>query len=112
MTLGEKLKEARKQAGLSQGQLSEKLNVSRSAVAKWETDNGIPDVDNLKSISYLLNVSVDYLLDDGENMDKTTVKEPIVLSKYEGSRKAKKDKIIREKYLCKFTRITIALFIL
>lgn len=46
MTLGEKLKEARKQAGLSQEQLSEKLGVSRSAVAKWETDNGIPDVDN------------------------------------------------------------------
>lgn len=42
MTLGEKLKEARKQAGLSQEQLSEKLGVSRSAVAKWETDNGIP----------------------------------------------------------------------
>lgn len=37
MTLGEKLKEARKQAGLSQEQLSEKLGVSRSAVAKWET---------------------------------------------------------------------------
>ena len=44
MTLGEKLKIARKQAGLSQEQLSEKLGVSRSAVAKWETDNGIPDV--------------------------------------------------------------------
>lgn len=51
MTLGEKLKEARKQACLSQEQLSEKLGVSRSAVAKWETDNGIPDVDNLKVLS-------------------------------------------------------------
>ena len=46
MTLGEKLKESRKKSGLSQEQLSEKLGVSRSAVAKWETDNGIPDVDN------------------------------------------------------------------
>ncbi len=50
MTLGEKLKEARKQAGLSQEQMSQKLNVSRSAIAKWETDNGIPDVENLKAI--------------------------------------------------------------
>lgn len=58
MTLGEKLKEARKQAGLSQEQLSEKLGVSRSAVAKWETDNGITDVDNLKILSKLLNVSI------------------------------------------------------
>lgn len=70
MTLGEKIKEARKQAGLSQEQLSEKLGVSRSAVAKWETDNGIPDVDNLKVLSKLLTVSVDYLLDDGEVLNE------------------------------------------
>lgn len=68
MSLGEKIREHRKQVGLSQEQLSEKLEVSRSAVAKWETDNGIPDVDNLKVISKLLNVSIDYLLDDGEVM--------------------------------------------
>ena len=39
MTLGEKLRNARKQEGLTQEQLSEKLGISRSAVAKWETDN-------------------------------------------------------------------------
>lgn len=98
MTLGEKIKEARKQAGLSQEQLSEKLGVSRSAVAKWETDAGIPDVDNLKALSCLLNVSIDYLLDDGKNMDKLVIKEAIDLSKYNGSHKAKKDKCVREKY--------------
>lgn len=42
MTLGEKIKEVRRQAGLSQEQLSEKLGISRSAVAKWEIDKGIP----------------------------------------------------------------------
>lgn len=99
MTLGEKLKEARKQAGLSQEQLSEKLNISRSAVAKWETDKGIPDVDNLKALSQLLDVSIDYLLNDGEDLDKAVIKEPIDLSQYgKGNRKVKKDKIVREKY--------------
>ena len=49
MTLGEKIKEARKQCGLSQEQLAEKMTVSRSAIAKWETDKGLPDVDNLKA---------------------------------------------------------------
>lgn len=63
MTFGEKLKEARKKIGLSQEQLAEKLNISRSAVAKWESDIGIPDVSNLKSIAKLLNVSIDSLLD-------------------------------------------------
>lgn len=99
MTLGEKLKEARKQAGLSQEQLSEKLNISRSAVAKWETDKGIPDVDNLKALSQLLDVSIDYLLNDGADLDKAVIKEPIDLSQYgKGNRKVKKDKIVREKY--------------
>ena len=49
MTFGEKLKNARKEAGLSQEQLAEKLSVSRSAVAKWESDKGMPDIDNLKA---------------------------------------------------------------
>ena len=54
MTTGEKIRDARKSAGLSQENLSEKLGVSRSAVAKWEADNGIPDTDNLKALSELL----------------------------------------------------------
>ena len=38
MTFGEKLKDARKNAGLSQEELSSRLGVSRSAIAKWETE--------------------------------------------------------------------------
>lgn len=38
MTFVEKLKKARKEAGFSQEQLAEKMSVSRSAVAKWESD--------------------------------------------------------------------------
>lgn len=99
MTLGEKIKEARKQSGLSQEQLSEKLGVSRSAVAKWEAGNGIPDVDNLKVLSQLLEVSIDFLLDNGEELNKSVIKEAINLSLYDGkSRREKKDKVIREKY--------------
>ena len=41
MTFGEKIREARKDAGLSQEQFAEKMSVSRSAVAKWESDRGI-----------------------------------------------------------------------
>ena len=64
MTLGEKIREARRKCGLSQEQLAEKLSVSRSAIAKWETDKGLPDVGNLKILARLLNVSVDHLLDE------------------------------------------------
>ena len=99
MTLGEKIKEARKQCGFSQEQLAEKLAVSRSAVAKWESGNGLPDVDNLKALAQLLNVSVDYLLDDGEVIDEVVMREPYNLSDYgKGIKKKKKDRVIREKF--------------
>ena len=59
MTLGEKIRYARKHCQLSQEQLAQKLCVSRSAIAKWETDKGMPDVENLKMLSRLLNISLD-----------------------------------------------------
>lgn len=99
MTLGEKIKTARKNAGLTQEQLAQKLTVSRPAITKWETDKGIPDVENLKAISILLNVSIDYLLNDGREIDLNVTKEPIDLSAYGKGRKKKiKDRILREKY--------------
>ncbi len=99
MTIGQKLKEARKQAGLSQEQLAEKMAVSRSAVAKWEANNGLPDVDNLKALAALLNVSIDYLLDDGEAIDSGVIREAYNLSDYgKGIKKKKKDLVIRDKY--------------
>lgn len=99
MTLGKKIKEAIKGLGLTQEQMAEKLMVSRQAVTKWEADKGIPDVENLKSISKLLNVSIDYLFDNGQDMNKSVIRESIDLSNYgKGRRKTQKDKVIRDKY--------------
>lgn len=95
MTIGEKIKEARKSAGLTQEQIAEKLMVSRQAITKWESDKGIPDVENLKAISTLLNVSIDYLLDNGQDMDTFVIREPIDLSK---GKKNIKTNIVLEKY--------------
>lgn len=89
MTFGEKLKDARKEAGLSQEQFAEKMNVSRSAVAKWETDKGMPDVNNLKVMAQLLNVSVDYLLDEDEKISFNEIKEAINLNDYNKSGKCR-----------------------
>ena len=100
MTLAEKLKEARKNAGLTQTELAEKLCVSRQAITKWEAGNGIPDVENLKALSQVLNVSIDFLLDEGEALEKTVIKEPIDLKDYakEGKLKSKKDAAVYSKY--------------
>ncbi|MBR6957545.1 MAG: helix-turn-helix transcriptional regulator [Erysipelotrichaceae bacterium] len=89
MTFGEKLRNARKEAGFSQEQLAEKLSVSRSAVAKWETDNGMPDVGNLKAIATLLNVSIDYLLDKDEKITFNEIREPIEIESFEKTGKCR-----------------------
>lgn len=99
MTIGEKIKEARKQAGLTQAQMAEKLNVSRQAITKWEADAGLPDIENIKRISHLLSVSIDYLLDDSGQIHKIIFREAIDLNMYDGKRKkVKKDRVVREKY--------------
>ena len=48
MDFNEKLREYRTQSGLSQGKLAETLNVSRQAITKWESGNGMPDISNLR----------------------------------------------------------------
>lgn len=75
MTLADKLKEARKNAGLTQTELAEKLSVSRQAITKWESGKGIPDIENLRTISKVLEVNIDFLLDDEEKLDKTVIRE-------------------------------------
>ncbi len=62
MDLQEKLKALRRQAGMSQEQLAEKLHVSRQAVTKWETGTGLPDLQNLRALAAIFQVSVDELL--------------------------------------------------
>ena len=72
MTFAEKLKSNRKQAGMSQEQLAEKLSVSRQAVTKWETDAGIPDIENIMAISALFDISIDELLSNERGAKKPT----------------------------------------
>lgn len=65
MNLSAKLTSLRKQKGLTQMDLAEKLNVSRQAISRWEVGTAVPSTDNLKVLSELYGVTVDYLLNDG-----------------------------------------------
>lgn len=100
MTFGEKLREARKEANLSQEEFARKAGVSRSAVAKWESDRGMPDVENLKVIASLLNISLDYLLGDDSRLTFNETREPIDLESYmkTGKCRDKKDAACYAKY--------------
>ena len=67
MEFHEKLKELRKNRGLTQEELSEALFVSRTAISKWESGRGYPGIDSLKEISKFFSVSIDELL-SGEKL--------------------------------------------
>lgn len=66
MEFNKKLQELRKQKGLTQEELAEKLYVSRAAISKWESGRGYPSIDSLKLIARFFSVTVDELLSSNE----------------------------------------------
>ncbi|MBQ9827845.1 MAG: helix-turn-helix transcriptional regulator [Lachnospiraceae bacterium] len=64
--LSEKIRNLRKQNNLTQEELAEKLSVSRQAITKWETGNGIPDIGNLETLAKAFGITIDELLSEGE----------------------------------------------
>lgn len=61
MSIGERISELRRDAGVSQAELASALNVSRQAVSKWETDQSSPDAMNLIKLADLLDTDIEYL---------------------------------------------------
>lgn len=66
LELNEKLQELRKQKGLTQEELAEILFVSRTAISKWESGRGYPNIDSLKAIAEFFNITIDELLSSKE----------------------------------------------
>lgn len=66
MEFNEKLQELRNKKGLTQEELAERLFVSRTAISKWESGRGYPNIDSLKSIAGFFSVSIDELLSSKE----------------------------------------------
>ena len=80
MEFNEKLQELRKNKELTQEELAESLYVSRTAVSKWESGRGYPNIESLKEISKFFSVSIDELLSGekllfiAEKENKTNIK--------------------------------------
>ena len=66
MEFNEKLQELRKQKGMTQEELAESLYVSRTAISKWESGRGYPNIDSLKVIARFFGVTIDELLSGDE----------------------------------------------
>ena len=73
MNLSEKIQLCRKRAGLSQEALAEKLNVSRQAVSKWETDAAEPELSKLRALAAAFGVTADWLLSEEDAADGNSV---------------------------------------
>ena len=81
MEFSQKLQELRKQKGLTQEELAARLYVSRTAVSKWESGRGYPNIDSLRAIAAFFSVSLDELL---------STDEAVVLAEEDGKQKAKR----------------------
>lgn len=68
MKLSEKLIYLRKEKGITQLGLAEKMNVSRQAISRWEVEDAVPSIENLKFLSKLYGVSLEMLLDEKESV--------------------------------------------
>ena len=68
MEFNEKLQELRKQKGLTQEELAASLYVSRTAISKWESGRGYPNIESLKAIAKFFSVTLDELLSSDEVM--------------------------------------------
>ena len=62
MTLGEKIRACRQEAGMSQEKIAELVGVSRQAVTKWEADQSVPHTEHLFRLSEIFGTTVDLLL--------------------------------------------------
>lgn len=98
MSLAEKIAYLRKRNSLSQEELSERLDVSRQAVSKWEAAESVPDIANLVRISALFGVSVDFMVKDGCGTAETEMMGGTAFS----------DSAEIREFLCRAKRVTYA----
>lgn len=101
MEFSERLKDLRKQAGLTQVDVAEELGISQPAYASWERGLKKPTQENLVKIAQILNVSVDYLV--GNLKEKTDELDNIeLLFRMNSKGLTKEEKEIFKKELIKF----------
>lgn len=79
MNLEKKLAKLRKEAGMSQAELAEKLEVSRQAVSRWESGDSKPSIENLRALCNLHNIQLDLLLDESKetSLNRAVLKETV-----------------------------------
>ena len=91
-TTGQRIAAKRKELGLSQEALGEKLGVSRQSIYKWESDTSLPEIEKLISLSRLFSVSIGWLLGVEENSENQEKLLEDVLARYQPSKASPRSK--------------------
>ena len=73
-SIGETIASLRKQKGMTQNELAEKMNVTDKAVSKWERDLSCPDINTISKLADILDVSVEELLKAKNKENSNTAK--------------------------------------
>ena len=77
MKTGEKIAKLRKDKNISQEALADMLGLSRQSVSKWENGSALPTMENLSRLAKIFDVPVSYLLDDGQQENRTAKTEAV-----------------------------------
>ncbi len=97
MTLGERIKELRTNAGLSQEKTAELVGVSRQAVTKWEADQSAPSTENLFKLAEIFGTTVDMVLSPVENENNSLAEQIYKLYKTDLEKKDAERRAARKK---------------
>lgn len=103
MKLEEKLVSLRKAKGMTQMKLAEMMNVSRQAVSRWEVGDAVPSTENLKCLSNLFEVPMDYLIKETDVLEQVCVGEAIAKEKGKEDQK-------RRLFLAGFVFLAVSIF--
>lgn len=96
MNLGQQLVKARKKNGMSQEEVAEKLGVSRQTISKWELDETVPDIYQVKKLAVIYHMSLDKLIEFDVETEK--IKEVIDSISEETNQKIDWNKMWSHKY--------------
>ena len=101
MILADRIIILRKKKGWSQEELAYKMNISRQAVSKWESDQSVPDIEKILQLSELFGVTTDYLLkdeteqkEDLEHVSETLVNSSEIAEPVDRAERKRKGKLV------------------
>lgn len=110
MSIGERIIELRKAAGLSQGQLASALGVSRQAVSKWENDQTAPDSIKMIRLAEILDTDIEYLSSGRRNYGR---RPPVVINTVETVEKVVEKPVVQvvEKVVEKVVEVPVVEYV-